>query len=226
MKQRFTVCTFLSVLFQAALLLDILQLLTGFLGVLLIPTPVNSDKDRYLLRLCTDFVLFLRASCNSFMFYWLSKYYPFMLTQHIFAKVEFWLVSKVSYNILKCYETCSCHFMVSSVFVVKWISVFKDILFCYHLFIVLSECHCSTFCMNKVSYLLSAERYQFSTSNPQCYSSMHPMQAMRVEFSLDEECYHAYSSNSLNSQWIDFVLLLLVQGLVFVLKWTFALLFI
>ena len=62
-------CTFLSVLLQVALLLDILQLLTGFLGVLLIPTPVNSDKDRYLLRLCTDFVLFLRASCNSFMFY-------------------------------------------------------------------------------------------------------------------------------------------------------------
>ena len=92
--------------------------------------------------------------------------------------------------------------------------------FCFAI-IVLSECHCSTFCMNKVSCLLSAEWYQFSflaTSNPQCCSSMHPMQAMRVEFSLDEECYHAYSSNSLNSQWIDFVLLLLVQGLACVLK--------
>ena len=149
------------------------------LGVLLVPPPVNDGPSIFL-----DFVLIymiwkfswelsiqqfhvsLTFQINRKWCGCVALHYSVVLTQPIFLKNNSCGISNemcdppsvymITRAVTLCYGRCSC----LSVFVVKWISMFKDLLslyWLYHLFIFRSECHCSIFCMNKLSCQLSAE---------------------------------------------------------------------
>ena len=169
---QFTVCTCLSSFPSCFSRRNSAAFNCGLLGVFLVPPPVNGDEDGYLhiLRLFWKFL----ASCPqhvSLTFQIGSD--AACVALHLFSYAntihfsensggissEMWdppSVYMITRAVRLCYWRCSC----PSVFVVKWISMFKDLLslyWPYHLFIFRSEYHCSIFCMNKLSCQLSAE---------------------------------------------------------------------